>query len=213
MSRKLFSSGSPRRRDTFRPQLEVLEDRLPPGGLNGGPDHSGDDRGDEMAEHRRDNDDRDRTIRTTSGLVDFDTQTIVLPGSTTLTRTAEEVSIRLHATDLRPGAYTFWMVEIQPNGFAHGGRVAGMVVGHSGIANVQVEAEVGQILGDFHPAGIPPLQAAPLSDPLHSEFRLVIRYHGAASSDPVRLQQQLHTFEDGVPGVTDYAVSIHVPPR
>jgi hypothetical protein len=212
MSRKLFSSGSPRRRGTFRPQFEVLEDRLPPGGLNGGPDHSGHDRGDDMAEHRRENDDRDRTIRTTSGLVDFDTHTIALPGSTTLTRTEEGISAHFHATGLISGhAYTFWIVEVQPDGFAHGGRVAGHVAGPSGVVNVSVEAEVGQILGDFHVPGTP-IQVGPLRDPLHSEFRLVIRDHGPASSNPAALFQQLHTHQTDVPGVTDYAISFHVPP-
>lgn len=158
-------------------------------------------------------DDDDRRIRTTAGFVDFATQMMVLPGSTTLTRTEEGVSIRVHASDLTPGnVYTFWMVEIESDGFAHGGRVAGRVLGRSGIVNLSVEAEVGEILGDFHPPGIPPLQAAPLADPLHSQFRLVIRNHGPASRDRARLYLQLHTYQPELPPAADYAVSIHHPP-
>jgi hypothetical protein len=164
-----------------------------------------------MAEQRREAD--DRAIRTTSGFVDFATHTMVLPGSTTLTRTEEGISAHLHATGLKAGhAYTFWIAEVQPNGFAHGGRVGGQVVGPSGVANVSVEAEVGEILGDFHVPGSP-IQAGPLKDPLHSTFALVIRDHGPASSDPAVLYQQLHTHQTGVPGVTDYAISFHVPPK
>src|SRR5262245_54516409 len=158
MSRTPFTSRRPRG-GTFRPQLEALEDRLPPGSLQGGPDHHGDD----MAEHRREDDDLARmaAIRTTSGFVDFATHTIPLPGFTKLTRTAEGISAHFHATGLNAGhAYTFWIVEVQPNGFAHGGRVAGQVVGRGGVANVSVEAEVGEILGDFHVPGTP-IQAAP----------------------------------------------------
>jgi hypothetical protein len=211
MSRTPFSSGNPRRRSTFRPQLEALEDRLPPSSLHGGPDHADDG----TAEHRREVDELTRTAagRTTSGFVDFATQTMVLPGFTSLQRTEEGISAHFHATDLNVGhAYTFWIVEVQPNGFRHGGRVAGEVVGPSGVVNVQVEAEVGKILGDFHVAGTP-IQAGPLTDPLHSTFALVIRDHGPASSDPAVLYQQLHTHQTGLPGVTDYAISFQVPPK
>src|SRR5438132_6300057 len=156
--------------------------------------------------------DDERRIRTTSPILSppppFGALP-VLPGSSTLTRTAEEVSIRVHASDLKAGAYTFWMGEIELDGFVHGGRVAGRVVNQSGIANVKVEAEVGEILGDFFDA---PLVPAPLKDPLHSTFFLVLRYHGPASSDPAQLFQQLHTFQGGVPGVFNYGVTTHVPP-
>ena len=43
-------------------------------------------------------------------------------------------------------------------------------------------------------------------------FMTLIRDHGPASSDPAELYQQLHTHQTGVPGVTDYAISVHVPP-
>ena len=161
---------------------------------------AGDDQGD------------DRTINTTSGFVDFATHTIVLPGFTKLTRTEEGIAAHFHATDLNAGhAYTFWIVEVETTGFKHGGRVDGEVVNQSGVANVQVEAEVGDILGDFHVAGTP-LIAAPLADPLHSTFWLVIRDHGPASSDPAELYLQLHTHQTGNPAVTDFAISFQVPP-
>jgi hypothetical protein len=161
---------------------------------------------------RADDENDDRPIRTTSGFKDFPAQQIVKPGTSTLTRTEEGVSIRVHIPGLTPGnVYTFWMVEVQLNGFLHGGRVAGLVLGESGVANVKVEAEVGDILGDFHIPGSP-LQAAPLTDPLHSTFWLVVRNHGPASSDPAELYLQLHTHQTTNPAVTDYGISVHVPP-
>ena len=151
-------------------------------------------------------------INSKSGFVDFDTHTIVLPGFTFLSRSEEGIAAHFHATDLIAGnAVTFWIVEVEPNGFAHGGRVAGTVVHESGVANIHVEAAVGEILGDFHLPGSP-IQEGPLADPLDSTFWLVIRDHGPASSDPAVLYQQLHTHQTGVPGVTDYAISVHVPP-
>jgi hypothetical protein len=151
-------------------------------------------------------------INTTSGFKDFATQTIVLPGFTFLSRSEEGIAAHFHATDLIAGhAVTFWIVEVETTGFKHGGRVDGEVVNQSGVANVQVEAEVGDILGDFHVTGTP-LIAAPLADPLHSTFWLVIRDHGPASSDPAELYLQLHTHQTGNPAVTDYAISFQVPP-
>jgi hypothetical protein len=176
--------------------------------------HHRDDSGNDAAELRREDDELSTmaAIHTTSGLVDFATHTIALPGFTTLTRTEEGIAAHFHATDLNPGhVYTFWIAEVQPDGFTHGGRVAGRVVGPSGVANVSVEAEAGEILGDFHVPGTP-IQVGPLKDPLHSTFLLVMRDHGPASSDPAVLYQQLHTHQTGLPGVTDYAISIHVPP-
>ena len=149
---------------------------------------------------------------TRSGFVDFATHTIVLPGFTWLHRTDDGIAAHFHATDLNAGhAYTFWIVEVELDGFMHGGRVDGKVVNASGVANIHVEAEVGEILGDFHLPGTP-LQEGLLADPLESTFWLVIRDHGPASSDPAVLHEQLFTHQTGVPGVTDYAISFQVPP-
>ena len=138
----------------------------------------------------------DQPIRTTSPIVDFATRSIVL-GFSTLTRTEEGVSIQVHARNLTPGAYTFWMGVTDPDGTKYGGRVGDHVVNGSGTANVKAEAEVGEIVGDFHIPGTP-LQAAPLRDPLTSTILVVLR-------------QQLHTFQEGVPGVYNYGITIHMP--
>jgi len=154
----------------------------------------------------------DDAINAKSGFVDFATHTIVLPGFTWLSRKEEGIAAHFHATDLNAGhAYTFWIVEVEPDGFMHGGRVDGEVVNASGVANIHVEAEVGEILGDFHVPGTP-LQEGLLADPLESTFWLVLRDHGPASSDPAVLHEQLFTHQTGVPGVTDYAISFQVPP-
>lgn len=148
---------------------------------------------------------------TRADFVDFDTHTIVLPGFTWLHRSDDGIAAHFHATDLNVGhVYTFWIVEVESDGFAHGGRVDGTVVNASGVANIHVAAEAGEILGDFHVPGLP-IQEGLLADPLGSTFWLVVRDHGPASSDPAALYEQLHTHQTGVPGVTDYAISFQDP--
>jgi len=153
-------------------------------------------------------------IHTTNGNVDFATMTTALPGYSVLIRTENDISMRLHATDLNAGhAYTFWVVVLNdPNGSQYGGRVDGRVVDASGIVNLKVEVEVGEIIGDFHVSSLPPISEGKLRNPMTSTIALVIRDHGPASSDPAELIQQLYTHETDNPVPTDYAISIHAPP-
>jgi hypothetical protein len=151
-------------------------------------------------------------IHTTNGNVDFATMTTALPGYSVLIWTENDIAMRLHATDLIAGhAYTFWVVVFDPDGSQYAGRVDGQVVNLSGIVNLKVEVEVGEIVGDFHlPAlGFP---EGKLRNPMTSTIALVIRDHGPASSDPAKLNLQLYTHETDDPVPTDYAISIHAPP-
>ena len=150
-------------------------------------------------------------IHTTSGIVDHDTQTITLPGYSVLIRTEDDVSLRLHETDLIAGhAYTFWVEVTDPDGSQYGGRVDSRVVDLSGIVNLKVEVEVGEIVGDFHLTG-GPLAEGKLRNPMTSTIAMVIRDHGPASSDPAVLYQQMYTADVDNPAALNYAVTIQTP--
>ena len=205
MGLTFFSSGRPRRRATVRPQLEVLENRLAPGSLHGlGHPPMLDDDDDDRPGHRREVDVLARTaaVSIPRPVVDFATQSIVY-GESTVTRTDNGVTTHLHATGLAPGVYTFWMRVDAPDGGIVSGRLAGHVVGQSGILNFSAHVSVGEVL-----SGNPDFPSGPLQDPLHAQIRLVVRYHGPA--DPGRIHEQTHTFEPGV--AVNYLISIHAPP-
>jgi hypothetical protein len=151
-------------------------------------------------------------IHTTSGIVDFDTKTIAIPGYSVHIRTTDDISMRLHATQLLSGhAYTFWLTVTDPDGSQYGGRVDGRVVDSSGIVNLKVEVEVGETVGDFHVPAAPPLQAGQLRNPMTSTIGLVIRDHGPASTDPAELYRQLYTAQVDDAAVFNYAVTVHAP--
>ena len=151
-------------------------------------------------------------IHATNGLVDAATKTMDLPGYGVSIRTEDDVSIRLHATDLIAGhAYTFWVVANDPDGSQYGGRVDGRVVDASGIVNLKVEIEVGETVGDWHEETVAPIVEGKLRNPMTSTLVMVIRDHGPASSDPAELYQQLYTFQPDDPAVSDYGVTIHAP--
>jgi len=205
MSRTPFSSGSPRRRGTFRPQLEVLEARLPPGDLAGGPHPGGNDEHDDVAEHRREMDELARmaAIRTTSPVVSFADPSIVLPGSSTLTRTPRGVSVHLETSGLTPGhAYTFWWgIVSRPGASLIGGRITGFVVeDRHGRAEVEGHLDVGQIVGEPPIPGLEGTLTA--QDALHARIQVAVRDHGPAI--PGQVFEQTHTFQ------ADTAVNVRV---
>src|SRR5262249_40383510 len=190
-----------------RPQLEVLEHRLAPGSLHGMAhpplnDNSDDDR---PGQERENDDARMAAIRTTSPVLSFADQSVVLPGSSTLTRTAQGVSVHLQTSGLTPGnAYTFWWgIVSSPGAALVGGRITGMVVGQNGKANVVGHLNVGDIVGE---PPIPGLEGTlTMQEALHGRIQVVVRNHGPA--DPTRLFEQTHTFEPGV--AVNVRISIH----
>jgi hypothetical protein len=141
-------------------------------------------------------------VSTTSPVVDFATHSIVY-GESTVTRTAEGVTVHLTATGVPPGAYTFWMRVDAPGEAPVAGRLAGHVVGQDGILNVSAHVSVGEVL-----SGHPVLPSGPLQDPLHATITLVVRSHGPA--DPGRIYEQTHTFEPTM--ASNFLISIHAPP-
>src|SRR5262249_24437113 len=112
-------------------------------------------------------------IQTTSPVVDFATSTIIF-GESTLARTENGVTAHLSASGLPPGVYTFWMAVDAPGSPRAAGRLAGHVVGESGIANFAGHVSVGDIVGN---PSIPGLVGT-LQDPLHATITLVVRSHG-----------------------------------
>jgi hypothetical protein len=154
-----------------------------------------------------------RHIHNTSPLVDAATKAVTLPGYGVSIRTEDDVSIRLHATDLIAGhAYTFWVGVIDPDGSTYGGRVDGRVADASGIVNVKAEIEVGETVGDWHEETVAPIVEGKLRNPMTSTIVMVIRDHGPASSDPLQLYQQLYTFQLELGEAANYAITIHAPP-
>jgi hypothetical protein len=193
----------------YRPEVEILEGRLAPGGLHGMPDHGGDDSGNDAAEHRRERENEEmammRAIRTTSPVVSFDDPSIVLPGSSTLNRTQRGVSVRLETSGLTPGnAYTFWWgITSSPGANLVGGRITGFVVGRHGQAEVEGHLRVGQMVGE--PA-IPGHEGTlTMQDALHAQIQVVVRDHGPAIRGQVF--EQTHTFQPDT--AVNLRVSVH----
>jgi hypothetical protein len=191
---RFFSASSPRRGGTFRPQLEALEDRFVPGGLSGAVPP---DLGPALAGGQQNG-----AIVTTSPVVLFTDHSVVV-GESTLMRTENGVTAHLTASGLEPGVYTFWMRVDLPGGGTVSGRLAGHVVGQSGILNFSAHVSVGEVL-----SGNPHLPSGPLQDPLHATITLVVRAHGPA--DPGRVHEQTHTFEPTT--ASNFLISIHAPP-
>jgi hypothetical protein len=212
MSHTSVSIPDPHRRGIFRPHLEVLEARLPPGALSGPPDLPlpTDPWGQEA--HRREDADlallaglyaaqQQGATVTTSEVRVIAGGTVV--GSSTLIRTDNGVTAHLTASGLAPGAYTFWMKVEAPGMGPVAGWLAGHVVGQDGILNFSAHVSVGEVLSRN-----PDFPSGPLQDPQHATITLVVRSHGKA--DPGRIYEQTHTFEPGV--AVNFLRSIHVPP-
>jgi hypothetical protein len=203
MSRTI-SSRSPRRRGTFRPQVEALEDRFAPVALPGMPKPP--DlaflAGLQAAQQQR-------AIPTTNDVILLADGSVV--GSSTLIRTEQGVTAHLTASGLEPGAYTFWMKvdTTLPDGtiVTVSGRLAGHVVGQDGILNFAAHVSEGEILGAGNDVN-PDFPSGALQDPLHSQITLVVRSHGEA--DPGHIYEQTHTHEPTV--AFNFLRSIHVAP-
>jgi hypothetical protein len=151
-------------------------------------------------------------IHSTNGFLDFPAKTVTRPGYSVLIRTADDISMRVHATNLIAGhAYTFWISVADPDGSAYGGRVDARVVDASGIVNLRVEVEVGETVGDFHLPGTG-IQEGTLRNPMTSTVSLVIRDHGPASSDSGDLYQQMYTHQTYNTEASDFGISSHAPP-
>ncbi len=208
MSRTL-NSRSPRRVNSFHPQLEVLEDRLAPGTVFGAsplvdPGSLG------AARHRQESEiavltglaagHAQASVRTTSDVISFADGTV--KGSSTLIRTDNGISVHLTTSGLQQGAYSVWWVVIEEGAFKVG-NATGRVVGPEGTATFAAHLNEGETL-----VGHPTLSGGSLQDARQAEIRVVIRFHGPA--DLGRIFEQTHTFEPGV-GV-DAQRSIHPAP-
>jgi hypothetical protein len=204
MSRTQFSFRRPRRRGTFRPRLEVLENRLAPGSLWGHdaltPGNSEDPDLALLVAAAASS--QQGVVTTTSPVVDFATHSIVF-GESTVMRTENGITAHLTASGLPPGVYTFWMRVDAPGVAPAAGRLDGHVVGESGNVTFSGHVNVGDIVGN---PSIPGLEGT-LQDPLHAKITLVVRSHGPA--DPGRIHEQTHSFESGV--AFNFLVSVHAP--
>ena len=207
MSRPSYSFRRSHHGSTYRPQVEVLENRLAPGSLLGTSPHAispGDSNGPDLtflaatafAAQQG-------VVTTTSPVVDFATGSVVF-GESTVMRTENGITASLTVSGLPPGAYTFWMRVDAPGVAPAAGRLAGHVVGESGNATFSGHVNVGDVVGN---PSIPGLEGT-LQDPLHATITLVVRSHGPAV--PGQIYEQTHTFQPGV--ATNFLISIHTPP-
>ena len=145
---------------------------------------------------------------TTSPVLNFGDLSLA-PGSSTLMRTDNGVTIHLHTSGLAPGAYTFWWVVFNPGSPPVAGRAAGHVVGQSGIVNVSAHLRVGETVGD---PPLPLVGVGTLQDARHAAIWLVVRYHGPV--DPGHVYEQTHTFQPelGVGPPADVRITMHPAP-
>lgn len=213
MSRTRFSVGARPRRG-YRPQVDVLEDRLTPSsGLGVSPPMLVDCR-DVPAEAARRADDialgvglsanQQAAIVTTSPVLEFANRNVVR-GESTLRRTDHGITIHLRASDVPAGAYSGWIAIFSPGvtGPVAAGRVAGHVVGEGGNLNFSVHLNEGETI-----SGHPVFPSGSLQDAQRQEIHMVVRYHGPA--DPGRIHEQTHTFEPT--RAFNFLITIHPAP-
>lgn len=142
----------------------------------------------------------------------FSSTTVVQTGGSMLARTSDGIFMNYHTVGLMPGTVaTFWIAAFNtpagcavPNGCtpadltnpnAHGSLIAsgGRVIGADGTATFGGFRAVGDT------TGIERGFAGGLVFPMTADIHLVVRTHGAASTDPTVLTQQLTTFNGGCP--------------
>jgi len=136
---------------------------------------------------------------TVSDVLSLDPDDPDVKGVSALIRTDEGVAMKLLTTDLAPGAYTVWWVVFNPGveGFS-AGFAASHVVGPSGTATFAANLRQGEALSLF----------GSLLDAREAEIHLAVRYHGPV--DPLRLDEQLHTFEPAT--AVNVQFSVHEAP-
>jgi hypothetical protein len=171
------------------------------------------------------NDNQRREKITLHKVVAFSNHSTVIPSAgSMLIREDDGVYLDFHATGLTPGhVVTLWLVafnnpehcrtnpcspsDLFNNGLVNGSLLAtgGRVVGADGSVSYGAYRAVGDATGAFIGPGI--------WDVNRAEIHLVTRTHGAASSDPAILAQQLTLFNGGCPpgGCANLQVSIHKP--
>ncbi len=150
----------------------------------------------------------------------FSSTTVVPTGGSMLARNNDGIFMNYNTAGLMPGTVaTLWLsIFNTPAGCAtnpctaadfanlnaHSALVygGGRIIGADGTATFGGFRAVGDTAGVFNGT------AGRLILPLTAEIHLVVRTHGAASSDPIALNQQLTTFNGGCPPNTCANVQI-----
>lgn len=186
-------------RPSYRPNLDVLEDRFAPGSLLGSSPAAVIDANGLLSDAQRRAADialgvalqanQQGATQTTRPVLDFVDRSIVR-GESTLTRTDHGISMHLTANGVPAGAYSAWIAIFSPGvtGPVAAGRVAGHVLGEGGQLNFTAHLNEGETI-----SGHPVFPSGSLQDARQQEIHMVIRYHGPA--DPGRIHDQTHTFE------------------
>ncbi len=150
------------------------------------------------------------TIKPVTG---FMSQTVIPTGGSMLARTPDGIFMNYHTAGLVTGTVaTFWIAVFNtpagcavpnactpadlnnPNAHGAGIYAGGRIIGADGSATFGGFRAVGDTSGIF--LGV---FAGGLVSPMTADIHLVVRTHGAASSDPAVLNQQLTTFNGGCP--------------
>lgn len=146
----------------------------------------------------------------------FSDFSLVDGSSVKLTRTEDEIWLRINAAGLIPGAYTnWWVIFNNPEECASnpcdgpvdlpnpdvGGAVffaAGGIVGDDGVAKFRAHLEEGVEAGGIPDEILVPNGGNGLTDAQGAEIHYILRYHGpAVEGNPDLLMKQLNTSNGG----------------
>jgi hypothetical protein len=144
--------------------------------------------------------------QTTSNITLLPEKSVVVGGTSTLTRTESGISLTLQTTGLEPGhAVTIWWMVANPDGGVAVLYAAGHVIGKDGTAQfggyLQVGDSSGYEMGDD----------TSLEDALEATVALVVRDHGPIKPGeiPGVIDDQIRSFGECNPTCTDLQISEH----
>lgn len=147
--------------------------------------------------------------RTTSD-VTLRSDSSVVVGTSTLTRTESGISFTLQTTGLEPGhAVTIWWMVTNPDGGVAVLYATGRVIGQPGTAQfggyLEVGDSTGYVMGDD----------ISLEDALEATVTFVVRDHGPIKPGeiPGVIDDQIRTFGECNPTCADLQMSVHEPAK
>jgi hypothetical protein len=161
-----------------------------------------------------------RADRTVAEVYSIDDGSPIPDAYSTLVRTKSGISMTIHASGLRPGAYTAWWVtenypqycserpcsmddEANPLVQSSVFNATGAIVGEDGVGNFAAYTSPGAQSSDV-------LFGPGLLNPRGADVYIVVRYHGPVIPDQIK--EQLTTYDGGcsVNECSDELISFHI---